>query len=81
MREPMTPVQVDNLIAAVKGHRDYIQEQLERVDMENGTLLAKVVELEIQVGQLKMEAEEKDRLLEDYANLMMDMSHEKDLIR
>ena len=60
--------ETENLIGALREHRNSLANELEKSEVENNTLLAKVVELEIQVGQLKMEAEERDRLLEDYAN-------------
>ena len=66
--------ETDNLIAALREHRNSLANELEKSEVENNTLLAKVVELEIQVGQLKTEDKRKGYLLKEYANAIMSSS-------
>jgi len=45
--------ETDNLIAALREHRNDLARMLDKSEEENHALLSKVVELEIQMGQLE----------------------------
>jgi len=48
----------EQLIAALRQHRDHLEREVQEVLELNSQLLAANVELEIQVGQLKMKLED-----------------------
>jgi uncharacterized protein involved in exopolysaccharide biosynthesis len=66
MDDPITVYEADNLIASLREHRNFLANELEKSVEDYNTLFAKVVELEIEVSQLKMEAEEYETRIEQY---------------
>jgi len=71
--ETMTQYEADNLVAALREHRNSLARDLDRSEDENRALLSKVAALEIQVDQLKMKDEEHEQLVKHYMALLYNL--------